>query len=84
MQLQSNLNVNKLVDYLYGREAQSDDTGAVARWVRSMCPMRPALGDQSRWPDIAAMKSSAAIAGPNITSAQIDTACAAAGVPTTG
>jgi hypothetical protein len=73
--------INGLVDYLYGRESQSDDVGAVSRFVRLHVTMRPALTDQSRWPDIDALKTHARYASnPTITPAQIDAAVTAAGV----
>ncbi len=72
--------VNKLVDYLYGKEAQTDDVGAVARYVRAHVTMRPALTDPSRWPDVDAIKAHARFYGPAVTSAQIDAAVTAAGV----
>lgn len=72
--------VNRLIDFLYGKESQADDIGAVARFVRAHVMMRPALADQSRWPDIVSLKTHALHAGPNVTASQIDAALAAAGL----
>jgi len=72
--------INGLVDYLYGRESQADPIGAVARFVRRHVKIRPAAGSPSRWTDLTALKFHAGNAGPTVTSAQIDSAVAAAGV----
>jgi hypothetical protein len=70
--------VNQLVDFCHGKEAQTDDVGAVARFVHAHVSTRPALGGPPRWPDIDAMKTHARHIGPNVTGAQIDFAVAAA------
>jgi len=77
---QINPQINGLVDYLYGREAQGGDVGTVALFVQAHVRYRPAAGTNSRWPDVDAMKTHAFQYGPSCTPAQIDTALAAAGL----
>ena len=74
------LRVNRLIDYVYGKEHQLDDVGATARFIRSHVGMRPALEDPPRWPSLDALKTQARHYGPGVTPAQIDVAIAEAGV----
>jgi hypothetical protein len=76
--------VNQLVDFCYGKEAQTDDIGAVARFVKAHVTSRPAEGGTPRWSDIDAVKTHGRHYAPHVTAdaavAQIDVAAAAAGV----
>jgi len=76
--MQVNHVINQLIDFVYGKDDQQDDIGAVARFVTAHKPTRPAKGKPSRWQDVAALKTHARHTGPNITDAQIDAAVAAA------
>jgi hypothetical protein len=71
--------VNQFVDFCYGKEAQTDDIGAVARFVKAHVTSRPAEGGPPRWACIADMKYHALNFAPHATAAQIDAALKAAG-----
>lgn len=71
------INVNFLVDSMYGHEAEQSDQGAVARFFQAHVTRRPAQGAEPRWPSIAAMKCAARGTGPSVTDAQIDSVVAA-------
>lgn len=69
--------VNLFVDWLYGKDAQNDDVGAVARHVSAHVRQRPAVGHAARWPDLEALKTSVRHYGPPCTVDQVETAIAA-------
>jgi hypothetical protein len=71
-----NPQINRLVDFLHGKEGHQSDIGAVARFIAEHAHDRPAIGRQSRWPDVDALKTHTNWYGPKCTHAQIDAALA--------
>lgn len=80
--MMKNPQIDGLIDYCYGREAQGGDVGAVALFMQTHVQNRPALtsGQPSQWPDLGALKTHVGWSAPACTAAQVDTALAAAGL----